>query len=152
MQLITAVQKAKSRNGMPTAFFAVLSDYCAFDEEEPWVRAIMKSVCDRNYHQQLSTMRLPDRNNSLAIQDIIYRLSSQYGYETCKISQVLHKLALGLGTVKPDFDWDGEFTPASGKGRGKPSPRGAALQACPDCGRPYYKLYSSYCAYCGRKR
>ena len=97
-------------------------------------------------------MRLPDRNNSLAIQDIIYRLSSQYGYETRKISQVLHKLALGLGTVKPDFDWDGEFTPASGKGRGKPSPRGAALQACPDCGRPYYKLYSSYCAYCGRKR
>ena len=152
MDLITATQKAAKNNASPTAFYALLSDYGAFDEEEPWVRFITKTICDKNFHQQLATLHLPDKSDSLKIHDIIYRLSSQYGYGADKVSTVLHKLAQGLGSAAGAFDWDREFSPTTTTGVAKAPTQTATATTCAKCGRPYYKLYSSYCAYCGSKR
>ena len=84
MDLKTAIRKASNSNVSPTAFYALLSDFGAFEEEKPWVKSITKTICDKNYHQQLLKLTLPDKSNSLRIQDIIYKLSSQYGYEAGK--------------------------------------------------------------------
>ena len=130
----------------------MLCDYGAFDEEEPWVKIIAKTICDKNIHQQLSAMRLPDRNHCLTVHNTIYRLSNLYGYQADKVSAVLHKLALGLGSVDLSFDWDGEFTPSARTGSISPSAKSTSKATCPGCGRAYYKIYSAYCAFCGRKR
>ena len=152
MDLKTAIRKASNSNVSPTAFYALLSDFGAFEEEEPWVKSITKTICDKNYHQQLPKLTLPDKSNSLRIQDIIYKLSSQYGYEAGKVSTVLHKLALGMGSVTDSFDWNDEFSPTSRTGKTNTQPHTTAAMTCPGCGLPFYKIYSTYCAFCGSKR
>ncbi len=153
MDLISAVKTVKEKAGVTKAFYGMLCDYGAFDEEERWARGIVKQICDIGYLENLS-----QSSSTTEIADMIYKMTSQYGYDRSNVSTIFHKLALGLGVVKPSFDWEKEFgssssQPSSSKPTSSgPSSNTSKNNTCPQCGTPYYKSYSAYCAMCGRKR
>jgi hypothetical protein len=158
MDLVSAVKTVKEKAGVTKAFYGMLCDYGAFDEEERWAKGIVKQICDNGYVEKLS-----QSPSTTEIADMIYKMTSQYGYDRNNVSYIFHKLALGLSVVKPSFDWDKEFKPSSSKpsasrtplskpSSSDPSSNTSKSNFCPQCGAPYYKTYSTYCAMCGTKR
>ena len=151
MDFITSVKDIYSRMGATRTFFAVLCDYGAFDNEEPWMRNITKSICDEGFPYEMTCLRQKGQWTT-KVADMIYKLSSRFGYQADMASAALHKMALGLGLVDTTFNWDGEFGTKTAKNSTVMTTHSSKPNNCPDCGRPYYKTYSTHCAFCGRKR
>lgn len=153
MDFVSAVKTIKAQRGVTNVFYAMLCDYGAFDDEERWVKGIVKQICEDGYATKLS-----QSPSTTEIADMMYKLTNQYGYDKNNVSNIFHKLALGLGVVKASFDWDKEFNaPASEPAslnptQPNPTPVAQKSDFCPQCGTPYYKSYSAFCAICGRKR
>lgn len=143
MDFVAAIKTVKAKTSEAKAFYGMLCDYGAFSEEERWVQGIVKQICEDDYVTQLS-----QSPSTTEIADMMYKFTNRYGYDKNNVSVIFHKLALGLGVVKASFDWDTEFN-ASSLGT---SPKKQKNDTCPQCGTPYYKPHSAYCAMCGRKR
>lgn len=152
MDFVSAVKEVKSKYGVAKAFHSMLCDYGAYNEEEGWVKIIMKQICDNGYSLQLLNSNTPDGQWIVQVSDMIYRLNSQYGYDKGNCSYILHKLALGFGLIDDSFDWSKEFPPYYSVET--PSGTSAVIKSkyCPYCGHAYYKVESAYCAFCGKPR
>ena len=148
MDFVLAVKTIKAQRGVTNTFYAMLCDYGAFSEEERWVQGIVKHICEEGYVTKLS-----QSPSTTEIADMMYKFTNQYGYDKNNVSNIFHKLALGLGVVKTSFNWDKEFNAfASKPSSSASSPITKKSNVCPHCGTPYYKSYSAFCAECGRKR
>lgn len=143
MDFVSAVKTIKAQRGVTNTFYAMLCDYGAFSEEERWVQGIVKQICEDGYVTKLS-----QSPSTTEIADMMYKFTNQYGYDKNNVSNVFHKLALGLGAVKASFDWDNDFNTSSSGSSSKKQ----KSDTCPQCGTPYYKSYSAYCHNCGKKR
>lgn len=143
MDFVSAVQTIKAQRGVTNTFYAMLCDYGAFDDEERWVRGIVKQICEDGYVTKLS-----QSPSTTEIADMMYKFTNQYGYDKNNVSIIFHKLALGLGVVKTSFGWEDEFNASSSSA----VPKKPINKTCPKCGTPYYKSISAYCYNCGRKR
>lgn len=140
MDFVSAVKTVRAKTGETKAFYGMLCDFGAFEEEERWTKGIVKQICEDGY-----VTKLLQSPSTTEIADMMYKFTNQYGYDKNNVSLVFHKLALGLGVVKESFDWDNEFSTFS-------SGSSTKKQNCPQCGMPYYKSYSAYCYNCGKKR
>lgn len=124
MDLITAISKIKTRIGTTRNSYAALCDLGAFNNEERPTRNILKTMCEEGFLQQMELLTPSDSQWETTAHDIIYKMGDLYGYQTEKVSDALHKLAIGLGLVNTSFDWKGEFSPAT-------APQTAITQARP---------------------
>ena len=109
MNLVSAVKTIKAQRGVTNSFYAMLCDYGAFDEEERWVKGIVKQICENGYAIRLSTLSASNRQWETEVSDMMYRLTSQFGYREDAVSDIFHKLCLGMGLVGASYDRIGAF-------------------------------------------
>lgn len=109
MDFVSTVKTIKAQRGVTNAFYAMLCDYGAFDEEERWVKGIVKQICESGFAIRLSTLSGSKKQWETEVSDMMYRLTSQFGYREDAVSDIFHKLCLGLGLVGASYDWVGAF-------------------------------------------
>ena len=113
MDFVSAIKTIKVQNCVTRSFFALLCDYGAFDEEERFVKGIVKQICERGFATHLSGLSAYDRQWETEVSDMMYRLTSQFGYREDVVSDIFHKLCLGFELVGMSYDWDGVFHAAT---------------------------------------
>lgn len=168
MEFVSAVVEAiKTQRGkINDSFFAILSDYRAFDDEEFYVKGIVKQICDSGFVIQLSKLSSSDNLWKTKVTDMIYKMTVQYGYQQDIVSEIFHKLAIGFRIVDYSFDWKKEFSSGTNNSRNQSNSQGGQKNSqpsnpltggtvknnCPNCGTQYYKPYSKFCHVCGSQR
>ena len=105
MDFVSAVKTIKAQRGVTNTFYAMLCDYGAFDEEERWVKGIVKQICESGFAIRLSGLSASNGQLETEVSDMMYRLTSQFGYREDAVSDIFHKLCLGMGLVGTSYDW-----------------------------------------------
>lgn len=109
MDFVSAVKTIKAQRGITTSFYSMLCDYGAFDEEERWVKGIVKQICESRFAIRLSTLSASNKQWETEVGDMMYRLTRQFGYREDAVSDIFHKMCIGLGLVGVSYDWNGAF-------------------------------------------
>lgn len=96
------------KNISQPSFFALLLDHGAFDDEPRSSKIILKYWKDKGVLERISNMSSKDNQWKNDVSDIIFQTAKD-GFDRDVVSDLLHRLLLGMGCVKPTFDWNEEF-------------------------------------------
>lgn len=92
------------------SFVNCLGDYQAFENESPSFKLILKHWSGNGKLEKISKMSANDSQWIIDASDIIHQTELE-GFKKEMVSELLHKLLLGIGIVDSKFDWDKEFLP-----------------------------------------
>lgn len=116
MDLIACIKQIVKERGVeeiakPT-FFGLLCDCGAFEEEsnEAAIKHILRLWLGNGKMEKISWMSANDSQWKIDVSDIIHQTETE-GFKKEVVSDVLHKLLLGIGIVDSTFAWDREFLP-----------------------------------------
>jgi hypothetical protein len=129
MDFISAVKTVKEKARVTKAFYGMLCDHGAFDEEERWAKGIVKQICESGFACRLSTLSASNGQWETEVSDMMYKLTSQFGYREDAVSDIFHKLCLGLGLVGAKYDWVRAFHVGSPQAVSRSSVSGFSPQA-----------------------
>ena len=92
------------------SFIGFLGDYQAFENESPSFKLILNHWSGNGKLEKISMMSAKDSQWIIDTSNIIHQTESE-GFKKEMVSELLHKLLLGIGVVNSKFDWEKEFMP-----------------------------------------
>lgn len=92
------------------SFIGLLEDYQAFEDEATSFKLILKHWYENGKMEKISKMSAKKSQWKIDVSDIIHQTESE-GFKEEVVSDLLHKLLLGMGIIDSKFDWDKEFLP-----------------------------------------
>ena len=116
MNLIACIKQIVKERGVEeiakSTFLGLLCDYGAFEEEsnEAAIKHILKLWLGNGKMEKISRMSSSDSLWKIDVSDIIHQTESE-GFKKEVVSDLLHKLLLGIGIVDSSFNWDMDFLP-----------------------------------------
>ena len=105
-QIVAQFGKDKLKSRTIVGF---LDDFQAFSDEHPVVKVVVKQLNESGFLSKMVDLSTQDDQWKIIVADIIYKVSEQHGLQKNLVSDVLHKIALGIGLVNGAFDWNKEF-------------------------------------------
>jgi len=90
------------------SFLGVLEDYQAFEDVSPSFRLVLKHWHENGNLAKISKMSVNDNQWKIDVSNIIHQTQSE-GFQKEVVSDLLHKLLLGMGIIDYSFDWNSEF-------------------------------------------
>lgn len=113
MDFVSCIKKFVRESGVEKiasrVFIGILSDSQAFDDEARPFKMILSHWIDNGKLEKISKMSSKDSQWRLTVSDIIYQSKSE-GFDKDIVSDLLHKLLLGIGVIDSSFDWEKEFS------------------------------------------
>ena len=90
------------------SFIGLLEDYQAFEKEAQSSKLVLKRWSESGRLGKVSKMSAKNSQWIIDASDIIHQTEAE-GFKKEVVSELLHKLLLGIGIVDSKFDWNKEF-------------------------------------------